>query len=94
MKRFFGFVKKEFLHIFRDFRTLIIIFGIPAAQILIFGLVVRTDIRNAEVAILDLSHDDITRELSDKILSSGFFMKSEDLMNYNDINTVFRKGKE
>ena len=26
MKRFLGFVKKEFLHIFRDFRTLIILF--------------------------------------------------------------------
>ncbi len=93
MKRFFGFVKKEFLHIFRDFRTLIIIFGIPAAQILIFGLVVRTDIKNAEVAILDMSKDDITRELSEKILSSGFFMKSYDILNYNDIDAVFKKGK-
>ena len=47
MKRFLGFVKKEFLHIFRDFRTLIILFGIPIAQILIFGFVVSTDIRDA-----------------------------------------------
>ena len=47
MKRFLGFVKKEFLHIFRDYRTLIILFGIPAAQILIFGYAVSTDIKNA-----------------------------------------------
>ena len=93
MKRFLGFVKKEFLHIFRDFRTLIIIFGIPAAQILIFGLVVRTDIKNAEVAIFDLSRDNITRQLSEKIFSSGFFKKTDDILNYNDIDAVFKKGK-
>lgn len=92
MKRFLGFVKKEFLHIFRDFRTLIILFGIPAAQILIFGYAVSTDIRNAGVAFLDLSHDEITQKLSDKICSSGFFHKTEDLQSFNDIDRIFKKG--
>jgi len=64
-------VKKEFLHIFRDYRTLFILFGIPAAQILIFGYAVSTDIKNAGVAVLDLSHDEITEKLTDKIFSSG-----------------------
>jgi ABC-2 type transport system permease protein len=93
MKRFLGFVKKEFLHIFRDYRTLIILFGIPAAQILIFGYAVSTDIKNAGVAILDMSHDEITEKLTDKIISSGFFKKTETLLNYNDIDKVFKKGK-
>ena len=48
-----GFVRKEFLHIFRDYRTLIILFGIPAAQILLFGYVVSTDVKNAGIAFLD-----------------------------------------
>ncbi len=93
MKRFLGFVKKEFMHIFRDYRTLFILFGIPAAQILIFGYAVSTDIKNAGVAILDLSHDEITLKLTDKIFSSGFFKKTENLLNYNDIDKVFKKGK-
>jgi ABC-2 type transport system permease protein len=92
MKRFLGFVRKEFLHIFRDFRTLIILFGIPAAQILIFGFVVSTDIKNAEVAVLDLSDDEITRKLSDKIFSSGFFMKTSSLTDYNEIDRTFKQG--
>src|ERR1035437_2209624 len=75
MKRFLGFVKKEFLHIFRDYRTLFILFGIPAAQILIFGYAVSTDIKNAGVAFLDLSKDEVTQKLTDKIISSGFFKK-------------------
>jgi ABC-2 type transport system permease protein len=93
MKRFLGFVKKEFLHIFRDYRTLFILFGIPAAQILIFGFAVSTDIKNAGVAILDLSHDEITLKLTNKIISSGFFRSTGNLLNYNDIDRIFKKGK-
>lgn len=93
MKRFLGFVKKEFLHIFRDYRTLFILFGIPVAQILIFGYAVTMDIRNAGIAFLDLSNDEITQKLSDKIVSSGFFIETEKLLNYNDIDRVLKKGK-
>jgi ABC-2 type transport system permease protein len=93
MNRFLGFLKKEFLHIFRDYRTLFILFGIPAAQILIFGYAVSTDIRNAGVAFLDLSKDEVTRKLTNKIISSGFFRNNGNLLNYNDIDKVFKKGK-
>ncbi len=93
MKRFLGFVKKEFLHIFRDFRTLIILFGIPAAQILLFGYVVSTDIKNAGVAFLDLSKDEVTQKLTDKIISSGFFKSNGNLLHYNDIDKILKKGK-
>ncbi len=93
MKRFLGFVKKEFLHIFRDIRTLIILFGIPVIQILLFGFVVSTDLKNAQVAFLDLSGDEMTQKISDKICSSGFFMRSETLLSYNDIDKVLRKNK-
>ncbi len=93
MERFLGFVKKEFLHIFRDYRTLFILFGIPVAQILIFGFAVSTDIKNAGVAVLDLSHDEISRQLTEKIMSSGFFRNTGTLLNYNDIDPIFKKGK-
>jgi ABC-2 type transport system permease protein len=93
MKRFLGFVKKEFLHIFRDFRTLIILFGIPTAQILIFGFVVSTDIKDAPVAFLDFSKDEITQKISDKMCSSGFFKRTGNLQSYDDIDRIFKKGK-
>jgi len=92
MKRFLGFIKKEFLHIFRDFRTMIILFGIPTAQILIFGFVVSTDIKDARVAFLDLSKDEATQKISDKICSSGFFRRVDDLQNYNEIDMAMKKG--
>ncbi|MGB4078785.1 MAG: ABC transporter permease, partial [Prolixibacteraceae bacterium] len=79
MKRFLGFVKKEFIHIFRDFRTLIILFGIPVVQILLFGFVVSTEIKDAGIAFLDLSKDEISRKVIHKTVSSGFFSYSGEL---------------
>lgn len=93
MKRFIGFVKKEFLHIFRDYRTLIILFGIPAAQILIFGYAVSTDIKNAGIAFLDLSKDGTTQRITENICSSEFFHSTGNLLTYSDIDKILKKGK-
>lgn len=92
MKRFLGFVKKEFLHIFRDVRTMIILFGIPAAQIIIFGYAVRTDIKNAGFAVVDMANDDITNEITRKLSSSDFFILKEQLNSVDEVDAVFKKG--
>lgn len=93
MKRFMAFVRKEFLHIFRDFRTLIILFGIPAAQILIFGYAVRTDLKNAGIAVLDNARDEVSRELTQKIEASEFFYIKRQLVSYDEIDPTFKQGK-
>ncbi len=93
MKRFLGFVIKEFLHIFRDPLTLIVIFGIPSVQILLFGFVVSTDLKETRVAFLDLARDDMTRKISDRICSSGFFIRGDNLQTYHEIDQVLRKNQ-
>jgi len=93
MKRFMAFVRKEFLHIFRDFRTLIILFGLPAAQILIFGYAVRTDLQNAGIAVLDNARDEVSKELTQKIEASEFFNIRRQLSSYDEIDATFRQGK-
>jgi ABC-2 type transport system permease protein len=93
MRRFIGFVRKEFLHIFRDYRTLIILFGLPAAQIVIFGYAVSNDIKNAGIGILDLSHDEVTTAITSKLLSSEFFYLAGEPGSESEIDATFRKGK-
>ncbi|MCX7832665.1 MAG: ABC transporter permease [Ignavibacteria bacterium] len=92
MKKFLGFVKKEFYHIFRDFRTLLILFGIPIAQVLIFGFAITTEIKDAKIAFLDLSKDNITEEISNKIISSNYFILERNLESYKQIEEEFKKG--
>ncbi len=93
MNRFLGFVKKEFFHIFRDFRTLLILFGIPVMQLIIFGFVVTNEIKDAKIAILDYSKDDITNEITYKLISSGYFILQRNLNSINEIEETFKKGK-
>ncbi len=93
MKRFIGFVKKEFLHIFRDYLTMIILFGIPAVLVLLFGFVISTELKDARVAFLDLSNDGTTHRISEKICSSGFFKRGASLDSFDDIESALRSGK-
>ena len=92
MKQFIGFLRKEFLHIFRDPRTMIIIFGIPIVQLMLFGKVISTDIQDAKIGILDQSHDNTTEKITSKLLSSGYFVLAKELQPGEDVEDVFRKG--
>ncbi len=92
MKNFVGFIKKEFLHIVRDFRTLIVLFGLPVVQILVFGFVIRNEIQDVKIAVLDLSRDETTLEITNKILSSEFFVLHRYLSDNAEIENVFREG--
>lgn len=93
MKRFFGFVKKEFFHIFRDVRTMIILFGIPIAQLMLFGTVITNEIKDAHIAIYDQSKDEVTKEITSKLLSSGYFLLDQYLESIEDVEAIFKKGK-
>jgi ABC-2 type transport system permease protein len=93
MKEFLGFVKKEFLHIFRDPRTLVILFGLPIAQILIFGYVIRNEIQDVKIAILDESKDPVTREISNRILASGFFQLEQNINSSDEVEKIFKRGR-
>jgi ABC-2 type transport system permease protein len=92
MKRFRGFVIKEFYHIFRDYRTLLILFGMPAVQLLLFGYVITNEIKDAKIAILDQSKDQVTQKITQKILASGYFLLEKNLTEYRQIDQSFREG--
>jgi ABC-2 type transport system permease protein len=93
MKYFLGFLKKEFLHIFRDYRSMLILFGMPVAQVLLFGYIITNEIKDVKIAIYDKSNDEITNEMSQKILSSGFFHLDKRLTHSDQIKEIFKKGE-
>src|SRR6056297_1857581 len=93
MKSFVEFIKKEFYHIFRDPRSLLILFAMPIVQLLLFGYVVKTEIKDATIAIWDKSGDATTAEISEKVLSSGYFQLSKRIRSSSDIHQQFKKGE-
>ena len=92
MKRFLAFLRKEFFHIFRDPRTLVILFGIPIAQLMLFGYVMTNEVRNVKIAIVDHSQDDLSKRLTNRLLSSEFFQLAAIPSAENDYENLFRSG--
>ncbi|TAK50534.1 MAG: ABC transporter permease [Saprospiraceae bacterium] len=93
MKKFQAFVKKEFRHILRDRRTLLILLGMPVAQVIIFGYAVTNEFRNANIVILDDAHDELSLDLTYKLTASGHLRLAGEARNYEDLDRYFKKGK-
>ncbi|RXP59442.1 ABC transporter permease [Lutibacter sp. HS1-25] len=92
MNRFIGFVKKEFYHIYRDKRSLFILFGMPIVQIMLFGFAITNEINNVNIAILDHSKDATTQEIINKIAASKYFSVQDYIQNEAEIENSFKKG--
>ncbi len=93
MKRFIGFVRKEFYHIFRDPRSMLVLFGMPVVQLLLFGFVLTNEVKDVNIAIYDKAGDNRSRELTNKILSSGYFHLKKEIRNDAEIEDAFRSGE-
>lgn len=72
---------------------MIILFGMPVVQVLLFGFAISNEIKNAPIAILDHSNDYVTQQITNKLLSSGYFVRSDNVSNESQIHSIFRKGR-
>ncbi len=93
MKQLFVFIRKEFFHVFRDRRTLLILFGLPVVQILLFGYALTNEVKNANIIISDNSRDIQTTQIISKIKASAYFTVEQSAINYKDIEKAFKKGE-
>src|ERR1041385_8800170 len=93
MKQFLLFVRKEFLNVIRDPKTLLVLFGIPVAQVLLFGFVLSNEVKDTRIIIVDYAHDVASQELIAKIEASRYFDIQKNVFTYRQIEKVFQEGK-
>lgn len=93
MKEFFAFVRKEFLHIFRDRKTLLVLVGLPTVLIVLFGFAISTEIRNVNIGLLSLDDDISVLRLMDKIDRSEYFTYVGRFDSENAVNEAMRRGE-
>ena len=93
MKQLITFIQKEFHHILRDTRSMLVLIGLPIVQLLIFGFAITTEVRNANIAILDNSKDEITQDIITKIESSQYFDIDRTISTNEQIEKSFKSGK-
>lgn len=93
MKQFWFFVRKELLHVWRDGRTLFILFAMPLMQILIFGFALTNEIKNSKIGIVDFSKDQASLAISERLSSSRYFDLINNYKNVSDAERAFEKGE-
>lgn len=92
MKQFTAFVGKEFLHIFRDPRTMLILLAMPIIQLLIFGFAISQEIRDTPLAIVDYAGTDVSNNLIEKFANNKYFVLKDKFYSVNEVEQAFRKG--
>jgi ABC-2 type transport system permease protein len=88
-----AFIIKEFYHIWRDKRSLVILIGMPIVQILLFGFAITNEIQFAPLGIYSQSKDEVTSKLTSKLLASDYFQLKRQFNTYKEIDESFKKGE-
>ena len=71
--RLMSIIRKEFIQIFRDPRTLILIIVMPMIQLFLLGYAATTDVKNISLAVWDQSNSQPSRALLDAFRSANYF---------------------
>lgn len=93
MKQFFSFVHKEFYHIFRDSRTMLILLLMPVALMILFGFAITTEVKNTRVAVLDESKDELTRQIVERFAANNYFTITHSVESATELDQLFKAGQ-
>lgn len=92
MKQLLPFIRKEFLHVFRDRRVLLILFGMPVVQVMLFGFALSNEIKNTQIALLDQDKTVASQKLIQKINENRYFDIAENLTSSKQFEESFKTG--
>lgn len=91
-RRMLTIVRKEWLHIIRDPRTLALVIVMPVMMLALLGYAVAKDVEDLPLAVADLSHTDASRALVEKFSVSGFFLVTHSAQSEAEILDLLDAG--
>jgi ABC-2 type transport system permease protein len=91
--RLASILRKEFIQITRDKRTLVIILIIPIMQLFLLGYSATSDIRNIHLAVFDQCRCVESRSLLDAYRAADYFQLAYTAGSENDIRLLIEQGK-
>ena len=79
LSRLLSLIRKDFIQIWRDPRTLALVLAIPAMQLLLMGYAATNDVRNVPLAVFDQDRGPAARRLLDAYRAADYFDISYDV---------------
>lgn len=91
--RLLAIARKEFLHILRDQRSLIIIFLLPLIMMVLYGYAITFDIRQIRMALIDRDNTPTSRALLQCFTAGGLFRVVAQPNDISQLEALMRRGK-
>lgn len=90
--RLLSLIRKEFIQILRDPRTLALVLVIPIMQLFLLGYAATNDIREVPLAVFDQDRGPAARELLDAYRASDYFRVAFDVQTEQELSDLIDGG--
>jgi ABC-2 type transport system permease protein len=90
-RRLLGIVRKEVIHILRDWRTLLILLLMPILMIVLYGYAITMDMRDIRFAVIDEARTPESRDIVAAFSENGFFVRVADTVTRASVEGVFHR---
>jgi ABC-2 type transport system permease protein len=90
--RLISLIRKEFIQIWRDPRTLYIALMIPVLQLFLLGYAATNEVRNLPMAVFDQDRSPAARELLDAYRAADYFALSYDVDSADAMRGLIEAG--
>ena len=90
--RLASLIRKEFIQITRDPRTLILVLIIPVMQLFLLGYSATNDVRNVPMAVFDQDRRPSARQLLDAYRAADYFRIAYDVDSEAELQTLIDNG--
>ena len=84
---------KEFIHLFRDIRSLMVIILVPVILLILFGYALKLDVENVSIGVLDFSDSEKSKEYIADIDATSAFNVNYYLSTYEEAEYLLDTNK-
>ncbi len=91
--RTWAVARKEFIHIFRDPRSLAMAIAIPMLLLVLFGYALTLDVDNVPMAVWDQDHSHGSREFISRFQGSPYFSIVGHVSSYKGLEEAIDSGR-
>lgn len=91
--RLWAVARKEFIHIFRDSRSLGMAIAIPMLLLMLFGYALTLDVDNVPMVVWDQSESQSSREFISRFDASRYFSVQGQVRNYREVERAIDSSR-
>lgn len=91
--RVWAVMRKEFIEVWRDPRSLAFVLAMPVVMLMLYGYGISSDVRNVPLALYDLDGEPPARELVRRLTSTDYFRVAARVANLRELRASIDRGE-